>query len=154
MAIEIERKFLVDYEQLRPYLANGEPFKQGYFPTKNLTTVRVRVVNETGFLTIKGANKGATRSEFEYQVPFTDAVEMLDQFCTNPIVKTRYKIEYCSHIFEVDIFEGDNSGLIVAEVELDSEAENVELPHWITSEVTGDPRYYNSSLIDNPYCSW
>ncbi len=154
MGIEIERKFLVNYELLSPILPVGEPFKQGYFPTKDLTTVRVRIVKETGYLTIKGPNSGSSRSEFEYQVPHTDAIEMLEQFCSNPIIKTRYKIEFDSHIFEVDIFEGENEGLIVAEVELTSESEEVNLPEWITSEVTNDPRYYNSSLIDNPFCSW
>jgi len=154
VAVEIERKFLVNKELILPHLRNGQAFEQGYFPTKNLTTVRVRIADDLGYLTIKGKNSGAVRSEFEYQIPVTDAKEMLDQFCKTRIIKMRYVIEFCNHTFEIDIFEGENSGLIIAEVELISENEFVELPHWITEEVTNDPRYYNSSLTTHPYCSW
>lgn len=154
MAVEIERKFLVNREVLLPYLEEGTFYEQGYLPRKNSATVRVRIAGEKGFLTIKGRVEGFSRSEFEYEIPLADAREMLDLFCKETIIKKRYLIPHGGHTFEVDIFEGENSGLIVAEVELTSEEETVELPEWITEEVTGDARYYNSQLLKNPISRW
>ncbi len=154
MGIEIERKFLVDEEKLRRFLGRGTSFEQGYFPTSDLTTVRIRIAGDSAFLTIKGKTTGATRSEFEYPVPLSEAREMLDQFCDKTIIKKRYFIKQDQHTFEVDIFEGENAGLIVAEVELSSENETVNLPEWITKEVTHDSRYYNSQLLQNPISKW
>jgi adenylate cyclase len=154
MGIEIERKFLIDTDKL-PALHNGCTIKQGYIQTVDHTTVRVRIRNEEAFLTIKGKSVGASRLEFEYPIPLEDANVMLDNLCqTSVIDKTRYLVEYEGHVWEVDVFEGSNKGLVVAEVELDSEDEAFSLPSWVTQEVTDDIRYFNSNLIENPYLNW
>jgi adenylate cyclase len=154
MGIEIERKFLIDTDKL-PALQNGYTIKQGYIQTVDHTTVRVRIRNNEAFLTIKGKSVGASRLEFEYPIPLQDANNMLDNLCqTSVIDKTRYLVEYEEHVWEVDVFEGSNKGLVVAEVELDSEHEAFCLPSWVTQEVTDDIRYYNSNLVENPYCNW
>jgi len=154
MPVEIERKFLIDLEKVGP-LQNGVAIKQGYVPTSTKTAVRVRVKEGQAFLTLKGANKGATRSEFEYEIPMADAEAMLAELCEGPIIdKTRYVIHHANHAWEVDVFYGDNQGLVVAEVEMASEDELVALPDWVTQEVTGEVRYYNSSLLANPYKDW
>lgn len=154
MAQEIERKFLVDIEQLIT-LPNGKTIIQGYIPTSTLTAVRVRIKDSKAYLTIKSANKGMTRQEFEYEIPMTDARQMLNDFCEkNVIEKTRYEILFADHLWELDIFDGDNLGLVVAEIELNDEDEKFEKPPWLLEEVTDDRRYYNSSLIDNPFSRW
>ena len=154
MGIEIEKKFLVDKNKLPP-LTSGYSIKQGYIQTVDYTTVRVRIRNKEAFLTIKGKNKGASRLEFEYPIPLLDAKEMLTSLCQNAVVeKTRYLIEYEDHTWELDIFEGTNKGLIVAEIELKSEDETFTLPQWITTDVTDDVRYFNSNLLHAPYSSW
>jgi len=154
MGIEIERKFLVDETKL-PELTNGYTIKQGYIQTAGLNTVRVRIRNKEAFLTLKSSSKGSKRLEFEYPVPLADAQQMLDQLCQKPFIgKTRYLIEHQGHTWELDIFEGENQGLIVAEIELDSEDEFFASPSWITKEVTLDKRYANSNLIQNPYSRW
>lgn len=154
MALEIERKFLIDTNKLEE-LQNGYDIKQGYIQTKDETVVRVRIKGNGAFVTIKGGNIGATRLEYEYSVPVEDANEMLEKFCTKPIIhKTRYLILHKKHTWEIDVFHEENEGLIVAEVELESEDEVVELPEWIVKEVTEDARYYNSNLLENPYSQW
>ena len=154
MGIEIERKYLVDIEKV-PKLHNGCDIKQGYIQTVDKTTVRVRIKAAQGYLTIKSANEGASRLEFEYPVLVDEANEMINKLCMKPIIeKTRYEILHHNHIWELDIFHGDNEGLIVAEVELKDEDEDITLPLWIKKEVTGDMRYYNSNLITNPYKNW
>lgn len=154
MPVEIERKFLIDLEKVGP-LQNGMAIKQGYVPTSTKTAVRIRIKQEQAFLTLKGANKGATRSEFEYEIPMVDAEAMLAELCEGPIIdKTRYVIRHEDHDWEVDVFYGDNQGLVVAEVEMMSEGERVALPDWVTHEVTGEVKYYNSSLLANPYKDW
>ncbi|MDA3907850.1 MAG: CYTH domain-containing protein [Sulfurimonas sp.] len=154
MALEIERKFLIDTDKLGK-LENGYDIKQGYIQTKDETVIRVRVKGNGAFVTIKGGNIGATRLEYEYAIPVEDANEMLEKFCTKPILyKTRYLILHKKHTWEIDIFHKENDGLIVAEVELDSEDENVELPEWIVKEVTDEARYYNSNLLEHPYSEW
>ncbi|WP_261844579.1 CYTH domain-containing protein [Aliamphritea ceti] len=154
MAQEIERKFLIDLDTLGT-LPAGTRIVQGYIPTQGKTAVRIRLKGELAFLTIKGANQGAVRSEFEYPIPVEDADAMLAELCNGQLVdKIRYLIEHAGHTWEVDIFSGNNQGLVVAEVELDSENETVTLPDWVREEVTGESRYYNSSLIDNPYSNW
>ncbi|WP_271273889.1 CYTH domain-containing protein [Aliamphritea hakodatensis] len=154
MALEIERKFLIDLNSLGP-LPQGIRIVQGYIPTQGKTAVRIRLKGEQAFLTIKGENRGAVRSEFEYPIPVDDADAMLAELCNGQSVdKIRYLIDHAGHTWEVDIFSGNNQGLIVAEVELDSENESVALPDWVREEVTGDPRYYNSSLISHPYSGW
>lgn len=153
MALEIERKFLINKELI--IFENGINIKQGYIQTSNNTVVRVRVKGSKAFLTIKGENKGSTRLEFEYEIPLDEANEMLEKLCSKPIIdKTRYEIKHANHLWEVDVFYGDNEGLIIAEVELSSEDEKVILPSWIKKEVTSDTRYYNNQLIHNPYKLW
>ena len=154
MGIEIERKFLIDIDKLPP-LTNGYSIKQGYIQTADHTTVRVRIRNQDAFLTIKGKSVGASRLEFEYPIPLQDANDMLDALCQSSVIeKTRYLVEHEGHTWEVDIFEGSNKGLVVAEVELDSEEEVFTLPSWVTKEVTDDIRYFNSNLVENPYSKW
>ncbi|HFQ61048.1 MAG TPA: CYTH domain-containing protein [Epsilonproteobacteria bacterium] len=154
MGIEIERKFLIDTDKL-PHLSNGYTIKQGYIQTVDHTTVRVRIRNQDSFLTIKGKSEGASRLEFEYPIPLQDANDMLDALCQSSLIeKTRYLVEHGGHTWEVDIFEGSNKGLVVAEVELESEEEAFTLPSWVTKEVTYDIRYFNSNLVENPYTNW
>ena len=154
MGVEIERKFLVD-ETLLPELTNGYTIKQGYIQTVDHTTVRIRIRDKEAFLTIKGKSQGASRLEFEYPIPLSDAQEMLTNLChTSLIEKTRYLVEHEGHTWEVDLFDGSNKGLIIAEIELESEDEEFSLPAWITKEVTDDVRYFNSNLIQRPYINW
>lgn len=154
MAKEIERKFIIDISQLGD-LKSGVEIKQGYISTTDNTAVRIRLLGDKAFLTLKGKNTGATRSEFEYEIPVKDANEMLAEFCSGPIIdKTRYLVEHCDHTWEVDIFRGDNDGLIVAEVEMQSENESVDIPTWVVKEVTGEDKYYNANLLNNPFKNW
>lgn len=154
MAIEIERKFLV-YPDLLPVLPAGERIIQGYIPTIDRTTVRVRLSGQQAWLTLKGKTTGISRTEFEYPIPAADAGQILDQLCSGGIVeKTRYCIEHNSLIWELDIFEGDNSGLIVAELELNDEAQAFHPPEWVGEEISHDPRYSNLALMLNPYHNW
>ena len=154
MAKEIERKFLIASDAWRG-LAPGTTYRQGYLSTVKERTVRVRTIDDKGFLTIKGITVGATRAEYEYTIPAADATEMLDDLCERPIIeKVRYKIQFEGLIWEVDEFLGVNAGLTVAEVELTAEDQAFEKPAWIGDEVTGDPRYYNANLIANPYSTW
>ncbi len=154
MAKEIERKFLVSGEAWRE-LAAGTHYRQGYLSTVKERTVRVRTIDERAFLTIKGLTRGFSRVEYEYEIAHGDAVEMLDDLCLQPIVeKHRYEIECEGLTWEVDEFHGVNEGLIVAEVELESEEQEVPKPDWIGEEVSGDPRYFNANLIANPFTTW
>jgi adenylate cyclase len=154
MGIEIERKFLVNGEAWKD-LSTGTTYRQGYLSTEKERTVRVRTINDKGFLTIKGLTRGASRAEFEYDIPADDANQLLDELCLKPLIeKKRYKIQHDGLIWEVDAFFGENDGLIVAEVELESEDQVFTKPEWVGAEVTGDPRYYNANLIANPYKNW
>lgn len=150
---EIERKFLVHADKLPP-LPSPLIIKQGYIPTQN-ATVRIRLSNDNAFLTLKGRAKGLTRSEFEYAIPLDDANAMLEELCMQPyIAKKRYLVTYGEHTWELDIFEGENKGLIVAEIELESEDEKFEKPEWVAEEVSSDPRYRNAALVKHPYSQW
>lgn len=154
MAFEIERKFLVD-KALLGELAGGVAIRQGYLPTAGETTVRVRLAGETACLTLKRPSTGATRLEFEYRIPLEDARQILAELCADSrIEKTRYRIPYGGRVWELDVFHGDNEGLIVAEVELQTEDEPISRPEWVTREVTHDPRYSNANLPTNPYRNW
>ncbi|WP_086933506.1 CYTH domain-containing protein [Agarilytica rhodophyticola] len=154
MPNEIERKYLVDLTRVGT-LENGVLMKQGYIPTADNTAVRVRIAGTKAWLTLKGENKGLTRTEFEYEIPQQDAKEMLSQLCKGPsIEKTRYLIRHRHHNWELDIFHGDNEGLVVAEIELNHESEHFEVPTWVTTEVSGDSKYYNSSLLTYPFKQW
>jgi len=153
MAKEIERKFLVDSSKL-PTLPPPNHIIQGYIPAQN-ATVRVRIKNNNAYLTLKGKSKGLSRSEFEYPIPLSDAKNMLQELCIKPYIeKNRYNIVVGNHTWELDIFEGANSGLIIAEVELKSEDEEFIKPSWITKEVSFDARYRNSYLVNHPYSQW
>ncbi len=154
MGIEIERKFLVHPDKL-PKLTNGYTIKQGYIPTRDFTTVRIRLQGKAAFLTIKGKSQGASRLECEYPIPLEDAKTMLESLCAASLIdKTRYLLVHEGHTWEVDVFEGLNKGLIIAEIELASEDEAFVLPDWVSEEVTHDVRYFNSQLIENPYLNW
>ena len=154
MPREIERKFLLRGEGWRA-LGAGVPYRQGYLSTVPGRSVRVRLVRDRGYLTIKGITVGATRAEYEYEIPAEGASELLTNLCERPLIeKTRYRVEHHGLIWEIDEFDGDNAGLIIAEVELDEEHQAISLPDWVGEEVTGDPRYYNASLISNPYTQW
>ena len=152
MGIEIERKFLVVGDDWRA--APAVPVAQGYLNRDKQRTVRVRVVQDAAWLTIKGVSVGATRAEFEYPIPVADAEQLL-ALCDGPVVrKTRRVIEHAGAKWEVDEFQGDNAGLVVAEIELPSEDAAFERPGWLGAEVTHDARYFNSSLATAPYCTW
>lgn len=154
MAIETERKFLVTNDSWRT-LAEGVHYRQGYLNAAGCPTVRVRTINTQGFLTIKGPTINSSRLEYEYEIPYQDACEMLEKLTVSPIVeKRRHKIPFESFIWEVDEFIGENDGLIFAEIELEDPDQAFSLPPWIGREVTGDPRYYNSNISRNPYCRW
>ncbi|BAY25406.1 adenylate cyclase [Calothrix sp. NIES-2100] len=154
MAAEIERKFLVNGDSWRK-LAQGSRYVQGYISTAKQATVRVRIVKDQGYLTIKGGTVQYTRSEFEYPIPVEDAQEMLDTLCDRPLIeKMRYRIEYGNLIWEIDEFDGVNKGLIIAEVELSDEKQLIELPIWIGAEVSDNPKYFNSNLVKHPFTQW
>ena len=154
MATEIERKYLVLDETWRSR-AVGTVFRQGYLSTVKERTVRVRVVGELGYLTVKGLTVGSVRTEFEYQVPIADAERMLAELCEQPLIeKTRYVIEENGLTWEIDEFAGANEGLIVAEVELGDESQRVDPPDWAGEEVTDDARYFNANLIAHPFSEW
>ena len=156
MTLEIERTFLVEGD-FRPFAASASHIVQGYICAERGRTVRVRLRDEAGFLTIKGpsTDDGLSRSEFEYPVSADDARALL-RLCQDGIIdKTRWLVPMADgHTFEVDVFHGDNDGLVVAEVELGSTEEDFVRPEWIGKEVTGDRRYYNSQLRAQPYKSW
>ena len=154
MPQEIERKFLLKSKDWR-VPGTGTPYRQGYLSTVPERTVRVRLIRDKGYLTIKGISVGATRAEYEYEIPAEEAGEMLDNLCERPLIeKTRYRVEYQGLTWEIDEFGGDNAGLIIAEVELDEEDQTVMLPDWVGQEVTGDRRYYNANLIADPFTRW
>ncbi len=154
MAKEIERKFLLVGDEWRE-LARGTHYRQGYLNSAKERTVRVRTINDKGFLTVKGITTGATRVEYEYEIPFDECTAMLDDLAEKPLIeKSRYKIERNGFTWEVDEFFGDNKGLVVAEIELESEDQKFEKPSWVGEEVTGDPRYFNSNLVNHPYTTW
>ena len=117
-------------------------------------TIRVRQTTDKGFLTIKGLSIGATRLEYEYEIPFDEAKELLDKFSISELSKIRYKILFDNKVWEVDEFLGDNLGLIVAEIELTCEDENYGIPPWVDIEVTEQEKYYNSNLTIEPYKNW
>jgi CYTH domain-containing protein len=154
MAKEIERKFLVKSFEWKKE-TTGISYRQGYLSTVKERTVRVRTVGDKGFLTIKGITVGVSRSEFEYEIPTADANALLDNLCERPLIeKTRYKVVRGELTWEIDEFFGENKGLVVAEVELHDEHQVVDLPPWVGAEVSGDPRYFNSNLIKNPFTRW
>ncbi|MEY3298174.1 MAG: hypothetical protein RLZZ597_1434 [Cyanobacteriota bacterium] len=154
MGQEIERKFLVVHGGWRAG-AFGKALRQGYIPTQDARTVRVRVVGDQGYLTLKGPALGMVRSEFEYPIPLTDAEVILATLCQPPLIeKTRYRIPIDDVVWEVDEFWGANAGLVMAEVELTTPDQPVALPDWVGEEVTYDLRYSNSNLARTPFSEW
>ncbi|MFT5056855.1 MAG: adenylate cyclase [Pseudoalteromonas distincta] len=154
MAVEIERKFKVASDSWRDSVTRSTSLRQGYVSTKPEATVRVRLENGVGTLTIKSKTKGISRSEFEYDIPNSEATQLL-QLCEGPLIeKIRHLVIIGEHTWEIDEFIGDNQGLIIAEIELSSEDESFEKPAWLGIEVSHDARYYNSSLVAHPYNQW
>ncbi len=154
MAQEIERQYLVASDAWRTEAGSGEHILQGYLSVEAERTVRVRLRAGRARLTVKGPNVGPTRTEFEYEVPVADAEEILD-LCLRPVIrKTRHLVERDGVRWEIDVFEDDNAGLVLAEVELDDADARPELPEWIGEDVTGDARYYNANLVRSPYRTW
>jgi adenylate cyclase len=152
MAKEIERKFLVK-DNWQPQAA-GITIAQGYLSTVPERTVRVRIKGDKGYLTIKGKNQGISRAEFEYEIPLADAEELL-KLAEQPILsKVRYLEQHGNRLWEIDVFAGENQGLVVAEVELPDEGADFSRPVWLGQEVSGDVRYYNANLIKNPFSLW
>jgi adenylate cyclase len=154
MPQEIERKFLVRDDS---YKTQGHSvyIHQGFLSTDKERVVRVRIAGKKAYLTVKGITKGIGRAEYEYKIPLADAKFMLENLTAGPTIeKNRYYINKEGFIWEVDEFMGDNEGLVVAEIELDSEDQDYPVPEWLGEEVTGDPRYYNANLVEQPFKSW
>lgn len=155
MAIEVERKFLVTDESWRAAVTSSTAIMQGYLASTPSATVRVRVRGDHAFLTIKGATAGVSRSEYEYPIPLADAAQMLRELASGPVIeKVRHLIPVGEHVWELDVFAGDNEGLVVAEVELGAEDEAFQKPEWAGAEVSDDPRYFNVNLASHPYREW
>ncbi len=155
MGLEIERKFLVNHVK---WAATEKPkaefYRQGYLLTDPNKTIRVRATDTKGFITIKGKSEGATRAEFEYEIPKEEAIQLLNMFAVSDLTKYRYKTVFAEKLWEIDVFLGENEGLIVAEIELSSEDEIFDLPDWAMEEVTGEKKYYNSNLSTLPFKKW
>jgi len=154
MSVEIERKFLVKGTAWKA-LGEGTAIRQGYLSTNPDRVVRVRIEGTSATMTIKGRSIGATRREWEYAIPLADADELLSGLCERPLIeKTRTRISHDGMVWEIDEFFGENLGLVVAEIELQSEDQAFSKPDWIAEEVTHDARYFNSTLLKHPFTSW
>jgi adenylate cyclase len=155
MGVEIERKFLVDHQKWSEFnKPEGKLYQQGYLVNEKYKTVRIRIAGNHAFVTIKGATEGFTRKEFEYEIPLEDGRELMKSFDLKGPSKTRYRIPVGGKVWEIDVFSGENEGLIVAEIELKSENETFEKPDFLLEEVTDDARYYNSNMALHPYKTW
>jgi adenylate cyclase len=155
MATEIERKFLVVDDSWRDAVESQTHLMQGYLANSDRATVRVRIKGEQAVLTIKGATRGISRREYEYSIPKEDAQTLLDELADGPVIdKTRYLVRAGGHLWELDVFHGENAGLVMAEIELESEDASFRIPNWAGQEVSDDPRYYNANLVRNPYSRW
>ena len=155
MATEIEHKFLLVNDDWRSLVNKSVRFRQAYLSNNASASVRIRVAGESATINVKGMTIGLQRPEYEYAIPLTEANEMLDQLCLRPMIeKTRHFVTYAGKIWEIDEFHGDNAGLVVAELELDSLDECFELPSWAGNDVSGVERYYNMSLVNYPYSQW
>jgi adenylate cyclase len=155
MAIEIEHKFLLANDDWRELVSHSVKYRQGYLSSQPTSSIRVRISNDHAWLNIKSATIGSQRHEYEYEIPLTDANEILNNLCRKPLIeKTRYFVTVDTHLWEIDEFEGDNQGLIVAEIELEDTSQSFSKPAWIGLEVTKDLRYYNNNLAIHPYSEW
>ncbi len=155
MGVEIERKFLVRHDAWRDQADQGTLYRQGYLIGSEHASVRVRTEGQQAYLNIKSATLGVRRMEFEYPIPVDDANTLLETLCEKPLIeKIRYRIPQGDLVWEIDEFRGENAGLIVAEIELQSEQQTFSVPDWLGDEVSSDPRYYNVSLVKHPYRDW
>ncbi|MBK8953202.1 MAG: CYTH domain-containing protein [Chitinophagaceae bacterium] len=156
MGQEIEKKFLVTSDEFKKQASKETRITQGYISSVPERTVRVRIKGKSGFITIKGIgnDSGASRFEWEKEIPVSEVEDLLKICEPGVIDKTRYEVKLGNHTFEVDEFYGENQGLVVAEVELENETDHFEKPSWLGVEVTGDVKYYNSMLMKNPYTKW
>lgn len=153
MAVEIERKFLVTNTNYK--MGIPHQIAQGYICSDKDRVVRIRIIDDNAFVTIKNSTIGFARNEYEYPIPVQDAREMLQNTCIQPIIsKTRYVLDYKGKIWEIDEFHGLNEGLVIAELELENENDSYEKPDFVGDEVTGNPQYYNALLFKNPYINW
>ena len=153
MATEIERKFLVTDDSWRDGSPGVRMF-QAYLSRDFDRTVRIRIGGEKAWLTIKGRSTGISRLEFEFEIPVAEAAELLELCLPSVIDKTRYEVPHAGHLWEVDVFHGENEGLVVAELEMEHEAVSFDAPPWLGAEVSADPRYSNSRLAEVPYANW
>ncbi|MBD1395017.1 CYTH domain-containing protein [Mucilaginibacter glaciei] len=155
MGIEIERKFLVDHEkwdeEIKP---TGTVYRQGYILSDEKRTVRIRVADDVAYITFKGGSTGISRSEFEYTIPVEDGNQILQEMAISSVEKMRYNMEYAGNTWEVDVFTGNNEGLIIAEIELSSEDQQFDRPKWVREEVSDESRYTNALLSVNPFKNW
>lgn len=155
MGVEIERKFLVVDDGWRAAVQTETHIVQGYLHSGEKATVRVRIAGERAFLTIKGRTKGISRSEFEYEIPVTDAELMVEDLVSGPVIdKVRHVVDEGGRHWEVDVFAGDNEGLVMAEIEIDAEDDEVAVPSWAGLEVSDDARYFNANLARDPFRNW
>ncbi|MEY3107579.1 MAG: hypothetical protein RIT35_1757 [Pseudomonadota bacterium] len=155
MAIEIEHKFLLANNNWRNYITHSVNYQQGYLSSQPTSSIRIRISNNNAWINIKSATIGESRNEYEYEIPFHDANEIIQNLCKKPIItKTRYFVTHEQHIWEIDEFHGENEGLIVAEIELTKIDESYAKPDWVGNEVTYDLRYYNNNLANKPYSLW
>jgi adenylate cyclase len=155
MALEIERKFLLCSDGWRSAVSSRMLMRQGYLSSGSRCSIRARIADERAWLNLKAKRSGMTRLEYEYSIPVQDANEILAELCDGPLVeKYRHEVIVGRHVWEIDEFLGDNAGLIVAEIELSSEAELFERPQWVGEEVTEDARYYNFNLAKRPFSRW
>lgn len=155
MGVEIERKFLVVHDSWKSNVMSATRIVQGYLAHTDTTTVRVRIKGEVAYLTIKGTSTGISRSEYEYPIPVADAEAMLAEMAQGPVIdKVRHLIDVDGHTWELDVFAGENAGLVMAEVELDADNEDFTVPDWAGLDVSDDSRYYNVNLASNPFRNW
>lgn len=154
MAVEIERKFLVKNGSWKAHVSETIEIKQGYLNSDMNRTVRVRIQNKLAMLTIKGKSQGISRMEFEYEIPISEAEKLIGICEPGVIEKTRHIIRQNEVQWEVDVFAGENAGLTLAEIELDSEEQEFDMPEWLGTEVSTDARYFNSSLAKLPFSKW
>ena len=155
MGVEIEKKFLVTGDHWRTHAETCENVIQGYLNTDQQSSIRVRLSGDKANLNIKSATLGITRTEFDYPIPPAEAKEILEHLCTKPLIeKKRYHVPYGDHLWEIDVFSGENEGLVVAEIELAHINEEFIRPDWLGPEVSDDPRYYNVCLVKHPYKKW
>lgn len=152
--LEIERRFLLKNNTWRNHASTPQTLQQGYLSVAKERTIRVRIIGEHAWLTLKGYISDTTRSEFEYEIPLTDAQTILATLCPSKIEKHRYLVQYQGYTFEIDEFFGDNAPLILAELELPSEDTDYPRPDWLGEEITSDGRFTNSYLSKHPYSTW